>query len=379
MSTATRIPTRLEEITASWLAEVFECPPHQIRQLSVRLPEQQVGLYAQMYFLDVVADPQSGIPDRLVAKAMSLFDATAAGMREFAVFAREATFYAEIAPRLPIRTPRAYFAAHDPSSGDGILLMEDCSRMSARDHVLPNPTSEAELLQAVDTSARVCAASWNAEWLELPELFNLGTEVWGAYMAAMQRAWGELHSHPLMRFAVPGYADLARRLGESFHDLLKEAWPRENRSLVHCDYHCGNWFYDAGRSDDPIVVFDWQAAGAGRSIFDVAYLLGGMYPPQFRRAVERRAVDRFVQRVHEGGIADYSGEQAWMDYALGMLLAHRLPPMYVADLDTSSGVGAALAEKTIGNFSAAAMDLGGHAWLDRLEERARSQSAQSMR
>jgi hypothetical protein len=97
-----------------------------------------------------------------------------------------------------------------------------------------------------------------------------------------------------------------------------------------------------------------------------------MYPPELRRRLERVVIERFVQGVHAGGVLDYSTDEAWADYELGMLMAQRDPPLFVNDLDTSTAVGAALAEKTVRNLSMAAMDLGGHAWLDRLEERARA-------
>lgn len=130
--------------------------------------------------------------------------------------------------------------------------------------------------------------------------------------------------------------------------------------------------YDRSRTD--AGVFDWQGYSAGRSIFDISYLLGAFYTPQFRRSIERAAIERFVEGVHRGGVIDYSLDQAWMDYELGMLLALQLPPFF-SQLDTSTSVGGALAEKCMRNLSIAAMDLGGHAWLDRLEARALAQSA----
>jgi len=367
------IPGQESEFTPDWLTNALGCDRKEIKTIHARSLVNSVGLTSQVYFLDVATTPGSLIPSKLVAKVSSHFETTAEVMRSYQVFSRETYFYNDIAPHLPVRTPRCFFGWADPVTEAGILILEDCSHYESRDPAAPMPTSEAELLASIDVLARVAAGSRSAGWLDHPLMFRPGGAAWSRYFSDVQRDWGNLtRRDDLMRYLAPGFDQLAYRLADCIHPLIDGAWPRRDLSLIHIDYHPGNWFLDSSRPDDPLIVYDWQGCGAGPPIVDLTHLLSAFYPPEYRRSIEDRAISRFLVTLQSLGTTDYDEGVARADYELGLLLSMRLPPMFVSMFDPSNAHTARSASKILYNLSTAATDRGGHAWLDRLEARARN-------
>src|SRR5215470_14536580 len=134
-----RIPRSAEDITPDWMAEALHagCAAAVPRMVGLRrtVIGNEKGFLSQTLRieLDYVSPPPDGIPVSVVTKiepeAPSLRDAE----RRSNAFDREIGFYREIAPRVPMRVPRVYYA---DSSADGkVLVMEDLCSYQAADQL----------------------------------------------------------------------------------------------------------------------------------------------------------------------------------------------------------------------------------------------------
>jgi hypothetical protein len=66
----------------------------------------------------------AGLPERMFLKAGFEGEATA-HLLASGLFLREARFYRELAPALPVPVPRCFYAGPDERTGQGVLLLED--------------------------------------------------------------------------------------------------------------------------------------------------------------------------------------------------------------------------------------------------------------
>ncbi len=83
--------------------------------------------------------------------------------------------------------------------------------------------------------------------------------------------------------------------------LLDGAW----ESLLHGDYHVGNWLLQGGR----VRVLDWELAAPGPAFLDLQYLDLSDGPPLHgpRGAVARRALDAYFEAI--GGSSVPGGDR----------------------------------------------------------------------
>ncbi len=356
------IPSTPEEITPEWLAEVLHTNPGEITSVNVRTAEAESGLVSLICFLELTSDNPS-VPEKLVAKLAPTFGGAREVATAFRLFAREKQFYESIAPRLTIRAPKAWHCDVDNDTGLGILLLEDCSHLQAVDQTLEQPTSIAELELLIDAIAQLAISSWCAPWLDTEsEILTAQHPVSKAYFGGLQEGFPELLKSEFMTWAPDGTREIAERLSEDFVNLV-EAQPQGKQSLCHMDFRLANVFLDQG-ADNPVLVYDWQSMYPGRTAQDIGYLLATGYTPEFRRIHEKALVERYLRRLQEAGINDYSWDEAWFDYRHGIMIGFRLLPMSLGDLDVSSEGGATIFRKVFQVLPQAALDHGGVALID---------------
>lgn len=222
---------------------------------------------------------------------------------------REVSFYREVAPRIPMRTPRAYAALVDDDKASYVILMEDMRPAEPGDQITGCDAARAEI--AIREAARLHAPFHGDPWLETlpwvtqttPENAQLGqmilTTLWpgfverfGAAMSNDGRSLGE-------RF-VSAYAGFA----------LAYTGPR---TLVHADYRLENALFGTDQGGPPITVVDWQSCLHSCGLVDVAYFLGGGLPVAERRAHERALVEVYRREMAGLGVA-LDRDECWREY-----------------------------------------------------------------
>lgn len=253
--------------------------------------------------------PEETAPPTLVGK----FAATDAGSREFAraesLYTREVAFYRHLAPRLPVRTPCAYFAAVSSNEVDFLLLFEDLAPADECDQLSGCSVDQAAL--ALEQAAALHGASWhNAELLGF-EWLHTTIAAWhriGAAFPASQAAFRERYE-PVLE---PEFLAIGDRLVAELGGWL--ATLDEPRCLWHCDFRLDNLLFAASAGEIPLAVVDWQAVAAAPGVIDASYFLGAGLPVPERRAHEEALMRHYHQALLAHGARDYPWERCWREY-----------------------------------------------------------------
>ncbi len=254
-------------------------------------------------------------PDRpatVVGKFPSADPRTKTASFENGAYLNEYTFYTEIADTVDIRTPTCWVARYDDRALDCVLIMEDLAGSVQGDQFSGSTVEEAEL--AIEQAVGLHAPRWGdpslAKVLQPPD---------------RERAY---RMEQYYRACVPPCIE---RLGDRFDEdvtaLLEgfvevlPTWvlgPGTPHTVVHGDFRPDNFLLGRTAEAPPLAVVDWQTVSAGLGACDIAYLIGGAFPPEQRPSTERELVSEYVKRLVGAGV-DYTADDAWRDYRWGSL------------------------------------------------------------
>ena len=320
----TAVPRTLVDLTPEWLSEALETTVVSAEVTSIAEGEGFMGRLARI--APTYGEGSSG-PASLVAKIPTDDPGSVAIGQLLQVWEREARFYLELAPRLPVRTPRCYYAGGDHDSGIFALLLEDLSPYVGGEQLAGATVEQTEA--AIDWLGRFhAAASGGAMASELPWLPATAN-------SPMYQGLG-----PMLEAVFPGFVD-------KFGPLTPPgtlAWvermiPRWNESLaeqllpvtvVHADFRIDNLFFDG----DEVIALDWQSIALGEGLYDVAYFLGGSIPTERRRDTERALVARYGARLRELGVDGIPDDAELFDhYRRAVLLAMTVGALLMGQLD----------------------------------------------
>lgn len=145
----------------------------------------------------------------------------------------------------------------------------------------------------------------------------------GQFLADMRRAAKHLVAPAAPSADLPGYVEgLLEAMRETRSDLLPavvplvwavkplfSAWDSVPQGLCHGDFHPLNVIW---RGQDVAAVIDWEFAGRGPDLYDVANMLGcvGVEEPS---ALMRGLCRAFVQTLREGGVVREDNER-WLHH-----------------------------------------------------------------
>ena len=81
-----------------------------------------------------------------------------------------------------------------------------------------------------------------------------------------------------------------------------------------------NLFFKNDEAGLTVACCDFQAPVRGKGIQDVAYFLSGSIDTELRREHEMALIQRWLDRLSEYGVTDYSFDEALLDYRRGILM-----------------------------------------------------------
>lgn len=311
------IPPKLEDLTPEWMTHALRLGGVLTHARVTRLDVVRIGI--GVGFLDGVGRvrlaydrPESGAPDSVVVKLPSPDPANRRVADDWHAYEREVRFYAEVAPRSPVRVPRCYFAVMDRGGNQCILVFEDLGAWEAGNQ--PRGLTPEQARAAVEA-----IGPFHARWWESADLASLpwipatclkGTvyrEHWPLFLAQ--------EAHRLSPEAIA----VGEQVGRQFEALVQrvESGPR---TLVHFDFRADNLLFDASAAPSRAVVLDWQLTVRARGAFDVARLLCGSLPVADRDRDEVELVRRWHALLLAGGVREYSLDQALCDYRTSALV-----------------------------------------------------------
>jgi aminoglycoside/choline kinase family phosphotransferase len=315
------IPDGPEAMTPSWLTAALRASGVLTDAVVTAVtwqPLGEQGWTTQMARLAVTyGAPVAGLPATLVAKCAAREASTRAFFGRF--YAREVAFYQWVAPEVPLRVPRCYYAAYEAATHAHVLLLEDLAPARAND--LRHGVS-------VDVAAAYTRgiAALHAHWWEQARLAVLAghfpahggrfAEGYGAHLAC-----GLVVIRP---YLTPTTATLATRLQRD----LQTRWDSQcaaPRTLIHWDAHAAN-FLQPARADAVGAVVDWQNCMVGRGIWDVARFCVMSLPPAIRREAQTDLVTLYAETLAAYGVQGYAFPQCFAHYqaVLPLLFAQQL-------------------------------------------------------
>jgi hypothetical protein len=298
-----------------------------VKEVSVAPLSSTVAFRSDSGFVEVTGDDGSKV--ELFAK----FAPTSGSIWNRCIFnlqgnsAKETRFAALCRDGERVPAPRAYFAKHDPLTGNLCVITEKMTdAVEHREDVEAVPAAHVEL--ALDGLARLHALWWGQPPKEVS---------------------------PIPRAVVDWFDSLvAFSWGKAARKILVESWARMNaaQTVIHGDARVGNMLFPTTAGSGRFVLIDWQAVRSGMAAYDLAYFLTLSLSAQQRSQVEQRSIEAYHRKL---GVSAYRLEALEEDYRHACLCV-----VVLLSLPLLSGEASA-------DGAAAAVFVGGMGlWRDRL-------------
>jgi aminoglycoside/choline kinase family phosphotransferase len=356
-------PKRIEDFTPEWLTRALReggvCRHTRVTGFDTRpLTGEGVGFLSGIVRVRLTYDrSELDAPASVVVKLPTYAETNRQLGDSLRAYEREARFYREIAPRSRIRAPRCYCSVLDPAQGDFVLVMEDLSGLTIGDQVKGLTVDQA--MAAISMIGPFHAQWWNQPALsELPwmpfenlDLHHLFAQHWPAFRQ-------QFHD-----WLMPDEIAVGDRLNWQ-GDRLAQLLAHVPRTIVHWDYRADNLIFDDRTSMAPVVVLDWQLAQRSLGAYDIARLVCGSLPTGVQTGRHREFVACWHEALRAGGVPDYSQDQAWRDFRIGILACLYNPVSFHRVMLAAGSRGKALAEAMIHRFFHAAVECDACAVLD---------------
>jgi hypothetical protein len=294
-------------LTPDWLSEALGTTVTAVTTKAIG-----TGQMSESARLTLTYDRPSTGPPTVIAKfpaADPTSRSTAVQLRSYEI---EVRFYQQLAPTLPIRTPRALYTDIDVTTGSFIMLLEDMAPAHQGDQLAG--CSPEEAVVAVHELVGLHAPRWGVagladlDWLHRdPEASKEG------YLVGLPLLWAGFCD----RYADRIGPDV-RGVGEALFSNLETFLSRDTRpwTVVHGDYRLDNLLFDASEAD-PIAIVDWQTCAHGPALTDVAYFIGAGLLTDARRQCENRLVRDYHAHLLDSGVEGYDWDRCWHDYRRG--------------------------------------------------------------
>ncbi len=339
-----QIPASPEVLTASWLTDALRAGGT-VESASVTGFDSQIvgagaGFLGTLAKLDLRYDrAEPNAPKSLIAK----FPTLDPGGREignlFRFYEREVRFYEQVADRVAMRVPRAYYADVVPETGDFILLLEDMAPACVGDQV--NGCTPEQAQRAVHDLAQFQAGWWRhpdldaLEWMPyINDPINLSAE------QSYQQAWPAFVEFLGEKLPADSHK-VGDRMNANVIAILNDMRDRP-RTIVHGDYRLDNLFFATEKGGEPLAVIDWQIANRGIGTFDVGYFLTGNVDVKLRSSCEMDFLKMYHDTLLKGGVKEYSWDDCLRDYRMSALFCLVYVVISIGTLDPANERGLAL-------------------------------------
>ena len=103
-----------------------------------------------------------------------------------------------------------------------------------------------------------------------------------------------------------------------FPEIAYERMKQGNITVLNGDAHQWNYFYPKDSENEKLkaILSDWDFWSIGVGGQDLALMMGFMWPPEARHALEKDLIKRYHNNLIDLGVKNYSWEECWYDYRL---------------------------------------------------------------
>ncbi|CDO90257.1 hypothetical protein AWC29_26555 [Mycobacterium triplex] len=298
-----QLPQSADDLDDSWASQALGTSVRVVARESVGL-----GTAFACRLFRLTLDGPPGIPTSVLVK-MPIVGDTRAMLDGIGTYSREIEFYRELAPHLPVRTPRIYSAEQATDSTDFVLVMEDlagdCVQIDQHEGF-----SRQQAEGIIDGLARFHGWSWGKEQL----LQRYSAKFWPTSSGdgrTLQQQYGQLFAYVwgLRRDAL---VELLPPSAVWISDHFTELQPRmldvlaTPTCITHGELRSDNLLLDT--NGEPVFI-DFQTVGQECGIRELEYLLCTSMPPERLAGIEDALIQRYCS-----GLTNYEPDQAREQY-----------------------------------------------------------------
>ncbi|MDH3644410.1 MAG: histidine phosphatase family protein [Gammaproteobacteria bacterium] len=343
-----------DELTNDWLQKVMS--PHldgaTIAGFSPQVIGVGEGFMGQLARLAVTYTEDTGTaPRSLIAK----FAATRADTREMArdqnLYRREIGFYRDIGQDVGIRVPVCYYSDFNEETQSFVMLLEDMAPGEASDQVLG--TSKETSRQVIEHFARLHAKWWNSD--------KLDGYVWAKWIInemPMEEALARLRENTRQveeTGSFDAYPEM-KRLMYLLPPLFRmQPAPPYPFSLTHGDLRSDNIIQPSAEGGE-FCVLDWQLAGKGDPVNDIARWMAQSITIEDRRETEQELLKLYHGKLIEHGVTGYSYKAFINAYKMNLIVILVMFSMSIDSVDRSSDRAKALFHQFYSRLDSALLD-----------------------
>lgn len=343
-------PRTIDDFTTEWLSEVLRAPVTGVRSEHIAVGEGFTSVLAR---LSLTYDGDAGTaPATVIAKLPSEEPGAVALGQLLKLWEREARFYADVAPTLPVRTARNYFSGGDAETGLFTVVMEDLGQYRVGDQLAGSSQEDAEA--AIDWLAPFHARWWGRDDLDafswLPRVKT--DPMFQGLQPMLEAVWPAF----IEKFGNDVPSQALEWVDRSQHRLSEHlAEEPLAPTIIHSDYRLDNLFF----TGEEVIPVDWQAPAVGQAMYDVAYFMQTCLLPERRRALERDLIARWADALRRDGVALPRDEDLWNEYRRMTLIVMLIAGLLFGQLDfTVNERAAELGRACASRVMTAGVDLG---------------------
>jgi aminoglycoside phosphotransferase (APT) family kinase protein len=340
------IPTKIDDVTADWLASVTGLP---ITSIAAKEIGAGLGVIGAVYRVECTG--ADGCPKTLVVKLPGLDEAAVFTGSILRMYLREVRFYDRMASRVPVRVPDALHAAIDEETSAFVVVMEDMGALRVVDQVAGMALDDAE--RAVDK-----LAAWHATfWGEGEQLAEEGITVSLAdpiYPAVLPMVFAEGWEKVTSELAVSPALERAGKGWPAVYEQLLVDLATPPTTMTHGDYRADNILFTA---EDEVALLDFQLSGTASGAYDLAYFVTQSLEPAVASANEKALFDRYVNGLRAAGVPESDLGRLWEDYRKAALFCLVYPIVAARGMDLSDPRQRALVECMNERFERAVEEL----------------------
>lgn len=350
MDSQLEVPRAVDDFTPEWLTTLLGVAVTGVRSEHIAVGEGFTSVLARLNL--TYADDHGDAPSSLIAKLPSEEPGAVALGQLLRLWEREARFYADVAPTLPVRTAKRYFSGGDPDTGLFTVVMEDLSLYRVGDQVAGASREDAEA--AIDWLAPFHARWWGRDDLEaFAWMPRVKTDPMFQGLQPMLEAVWPAFIEKFGSDVPPESLEWVERSQHRLSELLAEE-PLAP-TVIHSDYRLDNLFF----TGDEVIPVDWQAPAVGQALYDVAYFMQTCLPPEERRDIERDLIERWSEALRAARVDLPSNDELWTEYRRMTLIVMLIAALLFGQLDfTVNERAAELGRACASRVMTAGVDLG---------------------
>ena len=250
-------------------------------------------------------------------------------------FSNEGRFYCLMKDRsLDLPIPKCYNLNELRQNESQCLLLDDLSETyEDMGNIIPPSKSRCEM--AINSLTKIHATFWDHSDLEkvVPHENSI------AYMLDKSKK-----KFPrILKHVFETLGDKISEDRKKIYNIVSSQFPeiklnrlnlRKHLTLTHGDAWLGNFLFPKqnnnyqDNTNYQVNIIDWESSSVGFGPNDLAHMIGLNWNSERRKSLEQDLVKHYHEELTKNGIQDYSWENCWYDYRLGIIGELLTPIMF---------------------------------------------------